>query len=83
MNVAIVTIYIKLNCSKFMALLKSIFTIYLKIRTGSDTEKTNFDVTSIKFSFIIPIFFDMKPNAMIKNTGATVLAVNKILSIVL
>ena len=59
---------------------KSKTEIFRKTKTGSEIRKTNLDVMSTKVSLIIFPFLAKNPTAIIKNTGATMFAVNSMLS---
>lgn len=50
------------------------------MKTGSETWKTNFEVTSTNTSLIIFTFLAKYPTAIIRNTGATILAEKIMLS---
>ena len=76
--VAIITTHIKIISLIFSVLERSISEILKNISAGRETLKTNLDVTATKLSEIILSFFKINPRAIIKNTGVTIPAVNKI-----
>jgi hypothetical protein len=49
--------------------------IFMKIKAGRETEKTNLEVISTKFSLITFIRLMKYPRAIIRKTGATIFPV--------